>query len=85
MEWTEVKPKQKRKAKPKTESESAGGFQPIQQSYGKPKGGTINQASAIADFDPIRNEGSDEEIKYETYSHECSVAVANARNTKEYS
>ena len=36
-----------------------------------------NQASAIADFD--YHIDSDEEVKYETVSHQCAQAVSEAR------
>ena len=38
---------------------------------------TINQASAIADYD--YNIYDDEEVKYEMVSHTCAMSVKNAR------
>jgi putative transcription factor len=39
-------------------------------------------ASAVADADYLRD--SDEEIKFETVSHECAIAVQNARLAKQW-
>ncbi|TNV76017.1 hypothetical protein FGO68_gene11557 [Halteria grandinella] len=39
-------------------------------------------ASAVADADYLRDE--DEEIKFETVNHDCSLAVQNARLAKDW-
>ena len=86
MEWNEVKTKPKRKAKPQQDQEVIGGM----TNKGTLKAGPVNQgfqvtsnatksASAIANYDPLEREGSDEEIKFEKVSHDCAVAIANAR------
>lgn len=50
---------------------------------GSGKTASNKQASAIADQDFLRDE--DEEIKYETISHECAMGVQSARLGKELS
>ena len=84
MEWNEVKAKPKRKAK-KTQEEDEGfqgTFAAQQIAHHKAgQGFEVNhQASAIANFDPVGD--GDEEIKYETVSHECAQAVQAARLAK---
>ncbi len=91
MEWNEVKAKPKRKTKkPQTDDGNYGGFSgggfkagPVQQTSSGPAKVATKQAQVIADYDPLGDE--DEEIKYETVTHECAVAVSNARMKKEMS
>ena len=89
MDWQEVKAKPKRKTKKATDDDEGhyGGAVgntlkagPIK--FSGPVGGAFGggnkpaankQASNIADFDPV-GEG-DEEIKYETVTHDCAAAV----------
>lgn len=89
MEWNEVKAKPKRQSKPKRNDDDDyyGG-----QSGGHLKAGPVNtyggssktpaqkHASVVADADYLRDD--DEEIKFETVSHECAVSVQNARLAK---
>ncbi len=42
-----------------------------------------HHASVVADADYLRDEN--EEIKFETVSHECAIAVQNARMAKDWS
>ena len=82
MDWQEVKTKPKRKAKGPAKQESEGGFSNSNASSGVQK--TVSkQAQFIADYDDAGN--SDEEIKFESVSHDCAIAVANARTHKEMS
>ena len=95
MEWTEVKQKPKKQKKPKQSDDDGfyGGAQggglkagPVKQTFGGPqKAAASHGASAVADFDPLGNEGSDEEIKYEKISLDCARAVQKARLEKEWS
>ena len=90
MEWTEVKPVArpfklaKRQDNPYdifTVNKSTNIFT-NSTGVGAVKPATNKQASAIASFDPIRD--SDEEIKYELVSHECSESIQKARLAKEW-
>ena len=91
MDWQEVKPKQKKKRKPQAQEETNvyGGIShghlksgPVYHAPQNPSSNVTKSASAVADFDPLKGHDEDEEIKYETISHECAVAVANARAAK---
>lgn len=90
MDWNEVKPKIKRKTKPKTDNDEQDHWGGIVgghfragaiASVGSGKHAVSHHASAVADADYLRDE--DEEIKYETVSHECAIAVQTARLSKE--
>ena len=92
MDWNEVKTKPKRKAAPKQHEDDGyyGGASgnslkagPVRQTAtgGAPKQAVNKQASAIADYDFMGDE--DEEIKIETITHDCSLAVKAARIKKE--
>ncbi len=95
MDWNEVKSKPKRQNKPKQQDDEGfyGGSQggslragPVKQfggASGAGKTAVNKQASAIADYDFIRDEN--EEIKFETISHECAQAIQAARLAKEMS
>jgi len=86
MDWTEVKAKPKKQKKPKQEDDDyyhyggvgaggslkAGAVKNV-VTIGGPKSSGIHSASAVADADYLRDE--DEEIKYETVSHDCAIAV----------
>ena len=91
MEWNEVKAKPKRKTKPKTNTQDQGFHGASSGNYGAPSYDepVVNKnkgaAQAIADYDPLAGAGSDEEQKLEVVSHECAVAVANARHAKQWS
>ena len=95
MEWTEVKAKPKKQKKPKQNDEGGyyGGASgntlhagPIKQAFGGPqKAPASKSASAVADFDPLARDDSDEEIKYEKISLECARAIQKARLEKEWS
>ena len=92
MDWNEVKEKPKKKKKPTgTGGDNiyggviSGGMRANTTTTGGTGGGKFtssNAASAIANYDPSANIDSDEEIKYEQVSHDCAVAVANARMAK---
>ena len=95
MDWNEVKAKPKRKAKkPQQEDDgfygaaaSGGGLKagPVGGSYstgGASKPAANKQATNIADYDFIRDEN--EEIKYETVTHDCAAAVQAARLKKDW-
>ena len=92
MDWNDVKAKPKRASKPKQDDEVEGHYGGM--SHGHLKAGAIhqnsmgkskisNQASAIAEYDYLRE--GDEEIKYETISHSCAAAVQAARLVKDIS
>ena len=92
MEWTEVKAKPKKKKAPKDDDDDSGYYGgatgnalksgPVKQTGGGvAKPAANKQASAIADYDFIKDEN--EEIKYETVNHDCAIAVQNARMAKE--
>lgn len=97
MEWTEVTaPKKKQSKKPKNQDDDSyhyGGYQGGHLKAGAVQGNAISSgkgskpaehhASIVADADYLRDEN--EEIKYETYSHECAIAVQNARMAKDWS
>ena len=94
MEWNEVKAKPKKARKPKQDGDEGafyGGYSgnklhsgPVKQAFGGPtKAAVNNQASAIADFDPLARDDGNEEIKYETVSLDCARAVQEARLKKE--
>lgn len=53
------------------------------QKTGAGKSSVSNQASTIAEYDYLRE--GDEEIKFETISHECAAAVQAARLVKDLS
>ena len=86
-DWTEVKAKPKKQRKPKQDDDDqyhfGGGFGTGGQlkagavkkefTIGGPKREAFHSASAVADADYLRDE--DEEIKYETVSHDCAIAV----------
>ena len=87
MDWNEVKAKPKKQRKPKQEDDDnyhygggmgsggtlkAGAVKNV-VTIGGPKFSGIHSASAVADADYLRDE--DEEIKYETVSHDCAIAV----------
>ena len=91
MDWNEVKAKPKKAKKPKQNQDeyqqyggtsSGGGLRagPV-KGVGQSKPAVNKQAQNIADFDYLRDE--DEEIKYETISHDCGAAVQRARLAKE--
>ena len=92
MEWNEVKAKPKKAHKPKRDEDEEGHWGGVSGGHlragavaatGSGKHAVSNAASSIADADYLRD--SDEEIKYETVSHECALAVQNARLAKEWS
>ena len=94
MDWNEVKEKPKKHKKPQKD-ESGGQFGGQhgnrlfagaikQTNTGPAKTATNNQASAIADFDYLRDD-DDEEIKYERVTLDCAKAVQAARLKKEWS
>ena len=94
MDWNEVKAKPKRVKKHKDAEDEGfyGGGQGNKLNAGPVKGGGTSgvhhgaankQASAIADYDFIKDEN--EEIKFETISHECAAAIQAARLAKELS
>jgi hypothetical protein len=86
MDWNEVKAKPKKQKKPKQEDDDyyhyggvgtggslkAGAVKNV-VTIGGPKNSGIHSASAVADADYLRDD--DEEIKYETVSHDCAIAV----------
>jgi hypothetical protein len=86
-DWNEVKAKPKKHHKPKQENDDAyhygGGFGQggtlkagavkNTLTLGGPKRVAQHSASVVADADYLRDE--DEEIKFETVSHECAIAV----------
>lgn len=96
-DWNEVKAKPKKHRKPKQEDEEqyhyGGGFGAggmlkagaVKKEFtiGGPKREVQHSASAVADADYLRDE--DEEIKYEKVSHDCAIAVQNARLAKDWS
>ncbi len=96
MDWNEVKAKPKKQRKAKQEDEDqyhfGGGFGTggtlkagaVKSHFtiGGPKHTAVHSASAVADADYLRD---DEEIKYETVSHEVALAVQNARLAKDWS
>jgi DNA-binding XRE family transcriptional regulator len=96
-DWNEVKAKPKKHRKPKQEDDDAysygGGFGQGGMlkagavknvlTLGGPKHVAQHSASVVADADYLRDE--DEEIKYEIVSHECAIAVQNARLAKDWS
>ena len=96
MEWTEVKAKPKKQRKPKHDEDEGfyGGSShgvlkagPVKQSFGGPgaqKAAVSHSASAVADFDPLARDNSDEEIKYEKISLDCAKAIQKARLDKEW-
>ena len=84
MEWNEVKAKPKRKVNKKQDEDSlaTGSYQPTFAAQQMQHHAALNnQASAIANYDYGVND-EDEEIKYETVSHECAQAVQAARIAK---
>ena len=92
MDWNEVKSKPKRATKPKRNEDDEGHWGGAShghlmagavQKTGMGKASISNQASNIADYDYLRD--GDEEIKYETISHDCAAAVQAARMAKDIS
>ncbi len=96
MEWTEVTaPKKKQSKKPKNEDDDSyhyGGYQGGHLKAGAVMGNSMSSknkkpaehhASVVADADYLRDEN--EEIKFEQVSHECAIAVQNARLAKDWS
>ena len=92
MDWTDVKSKPKRKAPKKANDEDEGHYGGSYHGHlvagaihtkGSGKVSSGNQASAIADQDYLRD--SDEEVKLETISHECALAVQTGRLAKDWS
>ncbi|CDW73276.1 UNKNOWN [Stylonychia lemnae] len=94
MEWNEVKakPKKQKKAQNNDNDGFYGGQKgghlragPVrQENHGPAKVAVNKQASAIADFDHLRDD-DDEEIKYEKITLECARAIQKARLEKEWS
>ena len=92
MDWNEVKAKPKKQKKPKQDNDgiSYGGASgnhlragPVKQTGAAHVSQSTNkQASAIADFDYLRDDDG-EEIKYEKISLDCAKAVQKARLEKE--
>ncbi len=96
MDWNEVKakPKKAKKKQPVDDEEghyggstgnklTAGPIRQYYESSGPSSKATVNkQASAIADYDMMGDEN--EEIKYETVTHDCAIAVQNARVKKNW-
>ena len=89
MEWNVVKPKPKRKAKKhhdEDDFEQFGGQHHGHLTAGPVKGAQHhvdpinNQASAIAQSDDVLDEN--EEVKIELVTHECAIAVQEARVAK---
>lgn len=90
MEWNEVKSKPKRVVKKKTDEDQEGHWGGVYGGHfragavaavGSGKTAVSHHASAVADQDFLRDEN--EEIKYETVSHECAIAIQSARLQKE--
>lgn len=89
MEWNEVKAKPKRKTAKKSSDDdgfyggASGGHLkagPVKSS-GPTKAAVNNQASAIADYDFLRDDL--EETKYELVTLECANAIKDARLKKD--
>lgn len=91
MEWNEVKAKPKRQGKPRHDDEEGhwGGKQHghlvagAVAAHGHGKTAVSHHAAAIADQDFLKDEN--EEIKFETVSHDCAAAVQAARLVKDLS
>ena len=94
MEWNEVKekPKKQKKAQHHENDGFYGGQKgghlragPVRQEpSGVQKAPVNKQASAIADFDHLRDDDN-EEIKYEIITLDCARAIQKARLEKEWS
>ena len=91
MEWNEVKskPKKQKKATNNDNDGFYGGMQgnhlragPVKQAPHVSHGTVNKQASAIADYDYLRDDDG-EEIKYEKVSMDCAKAIQKARLEKE--
>ena len=88
MDWTQVKVQARPFKTPKKHENDL--FKPTKvvnttnknMGIGAVRPATNKQASAIAQFDPLRD--SDEEIKYELVSHDCAEAIQKARMSKEW-